>query len=256
MPLELLGISYTPSYTQFQTFCLTSATRHNRNSLQQTVRTAEKIPLPSMGVAPGSGQATLFRLLTWYTTSFLWLPLLSPACKKIQMPQFIFSGTEVSIDLEECNFKFWTSSTAVMSSDAERSDPQTSPCHLNSHTNPILTSGDYLHHWSWQHTHSHISACNIGQSKMWHLGGGCEWEYSRDHQAGVSRNHYTLISISYQGCWKATSPAVGCTGVSVTFKGITVCCHFKRKIRTLLKYILLQPFNPLRIDGWRFTKNV
>lgn len=54
----------------------------------------------------------------------------------------------------------------------EETDPQTCPCH--SHANPILTSVDYLHHWSWQYTHfSHILACNIRQrqlTKMRHRG--------------------------------------------------------------------------------------
>lgn len=95
----------------------------------------------------------------------------------------------------------------LMSSDAEQTDPQTAPCHLNSHTNPILTWGDYLHHCSWQHTrYSHISACNMGRGRWLrcNLWRSCEWKYSRVHKAGVSRNYCTLILISYQGCWRAT----------------------------------------------------
>lgn len=215
MPLELLSIFYNPSITQFLTctitFCLNSTTRHNRNSQQKTVRTAEKTPLPSIGAGPGSGQATLFRCLACYTmclNSFLWLVLQSPPCKKIKTTQqFIFSGTKVSLDLEKCHLSFFGHHQPLMSSDAEQTDPQTSPCHLNSHTNPILTSGDYLHHWSWQHTrYSHISACNMGRGSRLrcHLRGSCEWKYSRDLKTGVSRNHCMLISISYQGCWRAT----------------------------------------------------
>lgn len=54
------------------------------------------------------------------------------------MQQLFFSGT-VAIDIEKRHHQ------PLMFSDAEQTDLQTGPCHLNSHTNPILTSGDYLH---------------------------------------------------------------------------------------------------------------
>lgn len=105
----------------------------------------------------------------------------------------------------------------LRSPDTKETDPQTRPCHLNSPANPILTSVDYLHLWSWQYTHfSHILAYNTGQrqlTKMRHRGGGTEkmapLSTDRTEQEPL---HLTcmLASITNQGCCKAVSAAFGC----------------------------------------------
>lgn len=147
MLLELLNIFYTSFIQSILTIPVTcrspSATKLNRNRLPRMAGLQRKMDLQLL-LRP----LTVFNQEQKHTLNF----------KKKK---------NVIATLGQ----YWL----LRSSDTKEPDPQTRLCHLNSHANPILTSVDYLYHWSWQYTHfSHIPAWNIGQRQATKT--GSSWE--------------------------------------------------------------------------------